>query len=92
MALGNKARRECQNIPNGGHWKHLLVCHGIGALVKNNNVAVTDKEGPRCHKIAKLEVSEWIIIELVLLGGFGVKRGHLEDKRDAFRVAHGGKS
>ncbi len=69
-----------------------MVCHGIGALVKNNNVAVTDKEGPRCHKIAKLEVSEWIIIELVLLGGFSVKRGHLEDKRDAFRVARGGKS
>ena len=65
VALGNQAGRERQNIPDGGHWKHCLEGHGIGALVENNDVAVTDKEGPRRCKIADLEVSKWIVEELV---------------------------
>ena len=38
--------------------------HGIGALVEDNDVAVTDKEGPCRCKIANLEVGKWIVEEL----------------------------
>ena len=65
--------------------------NGIRALVKNNDVAGMDKECPHRRKIAKLEVSELIVKELVLLGGFEIKRGHLEDKRDVFKAARGRK-
>ena len=68
VALGEKACREHQNIPDGGHRKHRLEGHGIGALVEDNDVAVTGKEGPRRCKIAGLEVGKWIVEELVRAG------------------------
>ena len=68
VALGKQACREHRNIPDGGHWKHCLEGHGIGALVEDNNVAVTGKEGLRRCKIANLEVGKWIVEELVRAG------------------------
>ena len=65
VALGKQAWRERQNISDGGHRKHRLEGHGIGALVEDNDVAVTDNEGPRRCKIAELEVGKWIIEELI---------------------------
>ena len=65
VALGDQAWRERRNITNGGHRKHCLEGHGIGALVENNTAAVMDKEGPRRCKITDLEVSKWIVEELV---------------------------
>ena len=53
---------------------------------------MTEKEGSHHRTIVKLEVNKWIVLELVLLSRFGVKQGHLEDKRDAFRAARRGKS
>ena len=91
MTLGNEAQQVHQNIPTVGHWKQFLEGNGIRALMKDNNVAVMDKECPRCCKIAELEVIELIIEKLLQLGGFDIKQGHLEDKRDAFRAGGGGK-
>jgi hypothetical protein len=68
VALGNQACRERRNIPDGGHWRHRLEGHGIGALVEDNNVAVTGKEDPRRCKITNLEVGKWIVEELVRAG------------------------
>ncbi len=68
VALGNQACRERQNIPDGGHRKHCLEGHGIRALVEDNDVAVTGKEGPRRCKIDNLKVGKWIIEELVRAG------------------------
>jgi len=41
VALGKQAWQERQNISDGGHRKHRLEGHGIGALVEDNDVAVT---------------------------------------------------
>ena len=68
VALGEQACRERRNIPDGGHRKHRLEGHGVGALLEDNNVAVMGKEGPRHCKIAGLEVGKWIVEELVRAG------------------------
>ena len=68
VALGEQTFLEHQNISNGGRRKHLLEGNGIGALVEDNDVAVTDKEGPRRCKIANLDVGKWIKEELVRVG------------------------
>ena len=68
LALSEQALRERQNISNGGRLKHLLEGDGIGALVEDNNVAVTDEEGPRRCKIADFDVGKWIKEELIRAG------------------------
>ncbi len=68
VALGKQALRERQNISNGGRQKHLLEGDGIGALVEDKDLAVTDEEGPRRCKIADFDVGEWIKEELIRAG------------------------
>jgi hypothetical protein len=68
VALGEQALRERRNISNGGRRKHLLEGDGIGALLEDKDVAVTDKEGPHRCKIANFDVGKWIKEELVRVG------------------------
>ncbi len=90
MSRGDEARGQSRDISDGGQRIQFLKGDGIRALVEDNDVAMMNEEGTRRGKIARVNVGEGIVKELVTLGGLRVKWRDLEDERNASRKGAAG--
>jgi hypothetical protein len=81
MSFGNKALGKQENIPDVGQGILLLKGSGIGTVVVDNDVAMIDEEHTCCRKIARFNVREVVVEELVRVRR-PIKGGNMEDKRD----------
>jgi hypothetical protein len=82
MTFSNKSRREGWDVSNLCLGKQLLESNGVGTLVEDDDMAMVMKEGSGRGEVARLEIRERVIVELVLSRWFSINRGNLENVRD----------
>jgi hypothetical protein len=83
ISHGNEARGQSRDIYDGGQRIQFLKRDGIRALVEDNNVAMMNEEGTHRGKVARVDVGEGIVKELLVLGGLCVEWRDLEEERNA---------
>jgi hypothetical protein len=88
-ALSKETLRKRRDVANVCSGIEFLKCHGVGAVVVDNNVTVMDEESMCSGKIAGLQGGVGVIKKFVRVGG-SRKGGNLEDKRDALGRDGGG--
>ena len=69
MTLINEARGQSQEISDGGQRKQIFKGNGIRALVKDNNVVMTNEEGTLYGEVNGVNVGKGIVKELIFLVG-----------------------
>jgi hypothetical protein len=65
MFFGNEALKKQGNVGNCSQRIQILEDNGIGTIVEDNGVAVVGKERTGCRKIARLDICERVIEELI---------------------------
>jgi hypothetical protein len=65
MSFKDEALRKQGNLGNCSQRIQILEGHGVGTIVEDIGVAMVDKERMGCHKIARLDIHERVVEELI---------------------------
>ena len=66
MTFRNKGCREGRNVSNLGLGKQLLKGDGVRTFIEDDDMAMMKEEGSGGGEVARLEIRERVIVELVL--------------------------
>jgi hypothetical protein len=89
MALSMETLGKRRDVANVCWGIEFLKCHGIRAVVVDDDVTVMDEESTCSGKIAWLQGGIGVVEKFVQVGGSG-KGGNLEEERDALGRDGGG--